>query len=280
MSEDLLALRTKVAERVSESEAFRVIKVWRALWAKLTALGYMCRPALIPHCRSQPRPGAAAGGLAAARRSAARPARMARRLLRSGGAARGGMGYDAVARSTCARYDRPAHNDATARYSRLPAPRPAAPRPARSRVGRRRSSMPISASSGSSCTPPRRSSGPRGGTATAKGGRPWPPRPYTSDRLGIDFRHIRALVFGPEDQRQIQDMRRSGAVEAMRGDATADEAVGQDGEHDRIIEPSAQDLCAGRRRRRCAMSTRRGRRSRTKQGKKLQLQAAKKLQPK
>src|SRR6476660_7766125 len=24
----------------------------------------------------------------------------------------------------------------------------------------------------------------RGGTATAKGGRPWPPRPYTSDRLG------------------------------------------------------------------------------------------------
>ena len=42
-------------------------------------------------------------------------------------------------------------------------------------------------------------------------------RPYTSDRLGIDFRHIRTLVFGPDDQRQIQDMRRSGAVEAMRG---------------------------------------------------------------
>ena len=40
VSEDLLALRAKVAERVSESEAFRVIKVWRALWAKLTPLGY------------------------------------------------------------------------------------------------------------------------------------------------------------------------------------------------------------------------------------------------
>ena len=26
-------------------------------------------------------------------------------------------------------------------------------------------------------------------------------------------------MFGPHDQRQIQDMRRSGAVEAMRGDA-------------------------------------------------------------
>jgi hypothetical protein len=36
--EDLLALRTKVAERVSESEAFRVIKVWRALWARMPAL--------------------------------------------------------------------------------------------------------------------------------------------------------------------------------------------------------------------------------------------------
>jgi hypothetical protein len=28
------------------------------------------------------------------------------------------------------------------------------------------------------------------------------------------------LVFGPNDERQIQDMRRSGALEAMRGDAT------------------------------------------------------------
>ena len=67
--------------------------------------------------------------------------------------------------------------------------------------------------------------------STAKGGRPWPPRPYTSDRLGIDFRHIRAWCSARDDQRQIQDMRRSGAVEAMRGDADADEAVGQDGEH-------------------------------------------------
>jgi hypothetical protein len=59
----------------------------------------------------------------------------------------------------------------------------------------------------------------RGGSSSAKGGRPWPPRPYTSDRLGIDFRHLRALACGPQDERQIQDMRRSGAVEAVRGDA-------------------------------------------------------------
>jgi hypothetical protein len=60
----------------------------------------------------------------------------------------------------------------------------------------------------------------RGGASTTKDGRPWPPRPYSSDRLGIDFPYIRALAFGPHDQRQIADMRRSGAVEAMRGDAT------------------------------------------------------------
>jgi hypothetical protein len=59
----------------------------------------------------------------------------------------------------------------------------------------------------------------RGGMPTSRGGRPWPPRPYSSDRLGIDFRYVRALVFGPHDQRQIADMRRSGAVEAVRGDA-------------------------------------------------------------
>jgi hypothetical protein len=40
VSEDLLALRTKVAKRISQSEAFRVIKVWRALWAKLPGFGY------------------------------------------------------------------------------------------------------------------------------------------------------------------------------------------------------------------------------------------------
>jgi hypothetical protein len=33
--EQLLALRTKVTERVSTTEAHRVIKVWRALWKKL-----------------------------------------------------------------------------------------------------------------------------------------------------------------------------------------------------------------------------------------------------
>jgi hypothetical protein len=38
--EALLALRSTVAERVSSTEAHRVIEVWRAMWKKLQAFGY------------------------------------------------------------------------------------------------------------------------------------------------------------------------------------------------------------------------------------------------
>jgi len=120
----------------------------------------------------------------------------------------------------------------------------------------------------------------RGGTSTAKGGRPWPPRPYTSDRLGIDFRHIRTLVFGPDDERQIQDMRRSGAVEAMRGDAAPS----------KLSQKMANTIASSNRLHRTYIpvdvaavrdvdGARALGRERSK-SKKLQLQLAKKLQPK
>lgn len=43
-------------------------------------------------------------------------------------------------------------------------------------------------------------------------------RPYSSDTLGDDFRTIREMVF-PGDTRNMLDIRRSGAVEAVAGDA-------------------------------------------------------------
>jgi hypothetical protein len=52
------------------------------------------------------------------------------------------------------------------------------------------------------------------------GGRPWPPRPYTKDRLS-------RLMFGAHDNRQLADMRRSGAVEATAGDAKVEKLVGK-----------------------------------------------------
>ena len=56
----------------------------------------------------------------------------------------------------------------------------------------------------------------RGGEPGPKGGRPRPPVPYTVDKLGKDFAKVRAVEF-PGDWRQVQDFRRSGAVEAKAG---------------------------------------------------------------
>ncbi len=46
-------------------------------------------------------------------------------------------------------------------------------------------------------------------------------RPYSKDTLGDDFRDVRAALFGPDERRRLgHDFRRSGAVEAIVGDAT------------------------------------------------------------
>ncbi|MFC3693369.1 hypothetical protein [Chenggangzhangella methanolivorans] len=54
------------------------------------------------------------------------------------------------------------------------------------------------------------------------GGRPWPSRPFTKDKLAEDFREVRTAVFGAAENRKMSDMRRSGAVEAIAGDTTAE----------------------------------------------------------
>src|SRR6266852_4211668 len=56
-----------------------------------------------------------------------------------------------------------------------------------------------------------------------KGGRRWLPQPYTKDKAGYHFRLVRASLFGPEEKRQLADMRRSGAVEADAGGTTSDD---------------------------------------------------------
>jgi len=45
--------------------------------------------------------------------------------------------------------------------------------------------------------------------------------PYTKDTLGDDFRTVRATEFGPLERRMLgHDFRRSGAVEAITGEAS------------------------------------------------------------
>lgn len=61
----------------------------------------------------------------------------------------------------------------------------------------------------------------RGYQPGPKGGRPRPGAPYTKDALVDDFADVRRLVFGPDENRKLMDMRRSGAVEAMAGGAEA-----------------------------------------------------------
>ncbi|MHA1546433.1 MAG: hypothetical protein ACTSUY_08435 [Alphaproteobacteria bacterium] len=40
---------------------------------------------------------------------------------------------------------------------------------------------------------------------------------YSKDKLAADFRNLRVMVFGPSEMRQLADMRRSGAMEAVAG---------------------------------------------------------------
>jgi hypothetical protein len=49
------------------------------------------------------------------------------------------------------------------------------------------------------------------------GGRRWLPIPYTKDLAGKHFRKVRRDLLGADEQRQLADMRRSGAVEADAG---------------------------------------------------------------
>jgi hypothetical protein len=44
--------------------------------------------------------------------------------------------------------------------------------------------------------------------------------PYSKDTLGDDFRDVRRAVFGNAETRTLADFRRSGAIEAIVGDAT------------------------------------------------------------
>jgi hypothetical protein len=53
--------------------------------------------------------------------------------------------------------------------------------------------------------------------------------PYSSDTLGDDFRDVRMLVFGEDEARQLLDMRRSRAIEALAGEVDPGALAGKMG---------------------------------------------------
>ena len=58
---------------------------------------------------------------------------------------------------------------------------------------------------------------------------------YSKDTLGGDFGVVRAAEFGPLERRMLGHFRRSGAVEAIAGDATR-RAVPRDGKYAGDVE--------------------------------------------
>jgi len=217
-AEDLLALAQKVAQRISDSERFRIIKVWRALWARLPALKYQVDPNADPsflfsNTAPQPRQNVW---------QYHEVLKLVQRAWREGYhglAAIMAVAWDSMLSPVDARKLTPGHHRADEFGSWFSLDRTKTGRPAagtltqwseailvayvRHRGVELLRSTPLFWSRDVS-------SGP-------KGGRPRVGKPYSKDRLGKEFRHIRELVFGLDEKRQIQDMRRSGADEAIVG---------------------------------------------------------------
>lgn len=67
--------------------------------------------------------------------------------------------------------------------------------------------------------------------------------PYSKDTLGDDFRDVRRIIFGEGERRTLADFRRSGAVEALKGGATK-ELVGQKMANDFASSAALQKIYA------------------------------------
>jgi hypothetical protein len=217
----LLALRKKITERISETEAHRVIKVWRALWKNLQAFGYCSAKdndpsfafantapdprqdvweyaevvQLVDHAWTHGKPGLAAL-MAVIWDSKLSPGEA--RALTPGQRARDTHG--AMIFLHRANTGRAAAGALTSWSEEI----------LEAYIGRLGGDLldnaPIFRTAGSGTGP--------------KVGRRWLPQPYSGSKMDRDFREIRTGVFGKNEQRQLADMRRSGAVEPDAGGTT------------------------------------------------------------
>jgi hypothetical protein len=216
--EHVSAWRKVIEDTVSLREAHRALKIWRALWKVSAALGYCLRdadPSL--GVRNTAAPGRS---LTWTEGEAARLFKRAWREAYFGLAAVIAVAWDTQlspgdVRTLCASQLR---RDAAGAIFFTERGKTAKP------VGGALSSRTLAALTAYierlDCAllpdaPVFRTRGHNAGD-----GRPWTPRPYTGDILSKDFRMIRSLEFGERENRTLADFRRSGAVEAIAGDAT------------------------------------------------------------
>jgi len=250
VAEDLYELRKKVVKRVSPSEAHRVIKVWRALWKRMGAMGY--------GVHADHDPSLAFSNTAPDPRQDVWPhsdvLRLVQRAWREryyGLAAVIAVAWDTmlspvdVRKLTLGQRRSDEQGDVFS-LDRAKTGRAAAGTLTRWSGAILAAYLRTLDATLLDTTPMFWS---RGGVTGPKGGRPWPPRPYTKDRLSEDFRTIlvraarRAATPGHAPQRRGRSRRR-------RYDRHR--SVQQDGEHVVGVEQIAEDLQPGEPRQRAA----------------------------
>jgi hypothetical protein len=199
----MLQVRADVARRVSENEAHRTIKVWRALWKKMAAFAYchIDRDPSFLFANTAPSP----------RQAVWREGEVVRLIKRAWR-----EGYPGLA--ACLAWDsqlspvdaRTLRSDQLRRDpigSWFDVARAKTGRAAKATLSRRAewvlraylASLPVELV---------------GPIFRNRSG-----RPYSKDTLGDDFKAVRELVFGDGETRQVADFRRSGTVEALAGNA-------------------------------------------------------------
>ncbi|WP_424363563.1 tyrosine-type recombinase/integrase [Methylocystis parvus] len=209
--EMISAFRLRVERKVSRREAHRVVKIWRALWRVAAALGY---------CERHADPSLGVRNLEPARRQALWTHAEARRLVKTawragyrGLAAVIAVAWDSSLSPVDARGLTPAQRARDGQGDVFDVSRAKTGRSAIATLSRPASRI-LDAyleGLGAAIAP------------TAPIFRNRSGRPYSKDTLGDDFRSVRALAFGPSERRTLADFRRSGAVEALRGGAGAEE---------------------------------------------------------
>lgn len=200
-------LRPLVAAKVSESEAHRVIKVWRALWKKMAVFGYceLTRDPSLMFANSAPQPRQELWREG----EAVRLVKAAWRDGYPGLAACLAVAWDSQLAPIDARSIRAndMRRDPIGDWFDLA--RAKTGRPALATLSKRTTQL-LSAYLKNLAAKPL-------GVAPLFRNRSG--QPYTKDALGDDFRAVRAKVFGEGEKRQLADFRRSGSVEALAGEA-------------------------------------------------------------
>jgi hypothetical protein len=210
MLEHISGFRGKVEREVSRREAHRVIKIWRALWRVAAAMGYCQRdmdPSLGVRNKEPERRQALWSYL-----EATKLAKGAWRAGYCGLAAIIAVTWDSSLSPVDVRSLTPAQRSADSQGDVFMVARAKTGRAAAATVTRRASRVLNAYLAGLGAAP-----APNAPIFRNRSG-----RAYSKDTLGDDFRDVRALVFGPGERRTLADFRRSGAIEALRGGASAE----------------------------------------------------------